>query len=244
MTTQQDPVIQDIKQTADTLLGKGRWLSLHQVQFQDPSGTQRGWEVCRRIKPDSTNASTTTTDADATTNVPNDGSFPVDAVDIITIIKNTRNKATHVVLVTQYRPALAAYCLEFPSGLIDAGEVPQQAALRELKEETGFSADFGHSIRVINVGVPVAYEPGLTGSCSRVALIEIVMDEDDLLGPNSPLRKAKPEDDEWSLQVLVLPLQGLYTSLLELQDKVGGPSKLVLDSRLYAWAFGREFGYS
>ncbi|KAG0372424.1 nudix hydrolase-like protein [Mortierella sp. AD032] len=219
MTTQQDPVIHDIKQTADTLLGKGRWLSLHQVQFQDPSGTQRGWEVCRRIKPDSTNASTTTTDADATTNVPNDGSFPVDAVDIITIIKNTRNKATHVVLVTQYRPALAAYCLEFPSGLIDAGEVPQQAALRELKEETGFSADFGHSIRV-------------------------VMDEDELLGPNSPLRKAKPEDDEWSLQVLILPLQGLYTSLLELQDKVGGPSKLVLDSRLYAWAIGREFGYS
>lgn len=51
MTTQGNPVIHDIKHTADTVLGKGRWLSLHQVQFQDPSGTPRGWEVCRRIKP-------------------------------------------------------------------------------------------------------------------------------------------------------------------------------------------------
>ena len=54
MATQGNLVIHDIKHTADTVLGKGRWLSLHQVQFQDPSGTPRGWEVCRRIKPVST----------------------------------------------------------------------------------------------------------------------------------------------------------------------------------------------
>lgn len=39
------------------------------------------------------------------------------------------------------------------------------------------------------------------------------MEEEQLLGPESPLRKAKPEDDEWSLQVLVLPLPGLLRSL-------------------------------
>ena len=39
------------------------------------------------------------------------------------------------------------------------------------------------------------------------------MEEEQLLGPESPLRKAKPEDDEWSLQVLVLPLPGLLHSL-------------------------------
>ncbi|KAF9133020.1 hypothetical protein BGW39_010810 [Mortierella sp. 14UC] len=238
MTTQGEPIIHDIKHTADTLLGKGRWLSLHQVQFQDPSGTQRGWEVCRRIKPVSANASATTVDTNAV-----NGSASVDAVDVITIIKNSKNKATYVVLVVQYRPALSAYSLEFPSGLIDADEAPQQAALRELEEETGFSTRAGHSIHVVNVGVPVSYEPGLTGSCSRVVLVEVQMDEDQLLGPDSPLRKAKPEDDEWSLQVLVLPLEGLLLSIQDLQDKVGGQSKLVLDSRLYAWALGRAFGY-
>ncbi|KAF9905393.1 nudix hydrolase-like protein [Linnemannia zychae] len=238
MTTRGDPIIHDIKHTADTLLGKGRWLSLHQVQFQDPSGTQRGWEVCRRIKPASTNATATTTDTNTLNN-----SASVDAVDVITIIKNSRKKATHVVLVVQYRPALSAYSLEFPSGLIDAGETPQQAALRELEEETGFSTSAGHSVQIVNVGVPVSYEPGLTGSCSRVVLVEVQMNEEQLFGPDSPLRKAKPEDDEWSLQVLVLPLEDLLLSIQELQDKAGGQSKLVLDSRLYAWALGRASGY-
>ncbi|KAG0290894.1 nudix hydrolase-like protein [Linnemannia gamsii] len=235
MTTQGNPIIHNIKHTADTLLGKGRWLSLHQVQFQDPSGTQRAWEVCRRIKPISVNSASDTQTLNSTASV--------DAVDVITIIKNSHKKATHVVLVIQYRPALSAYSLEFPSGLIDADESPETAALRELEEETGFSAQAGHAVKIVKVGVPVSYEPGLTGSCSRVVIVEVQMDEEQLLGPESPLRKAKPEDDEWSLQVLVLPLSNLLQSLQDLQDKVGGQSKLVLDSRLYAWALGRELGH-
>ncbi|KAF9144230.1 nudix hydrolase-like protein [Linnemannia schmuckeri] len=235
MTTQGNPVIHDIKHTADTLLGKGRWLSLHQVQFQDPSGTERGWEVCRRVKPVSANP------ASNTNSINNEAS--VDGVDVITIIKNSANKATHIVLVTQYRPALAAYSIEFPSGLIDAGEALETAALRELEEETGFSTQAGHSLKIVKVGVPVSYEPGLTGSCSRVVVVEVQMEEEQLFGPESTLQKAKPEDDEWSLQVLVLPLPGLLQSLQDLQEKVGGQSKLILDSRLYAWALGRELGY-
>ncbi|KAG0282120.1 nudix hydrolase-like protein, partial [Linnemannia gamsii] len=127
--------------------------------------------------------------------------------------------------------------------LIDADESPETAALRELEEETGFGAQAGHSLKVIKVGVPVSYEPGLTGSCSRIVVVEAQMEEEQLLGPESHIRKAKPEDDEWSLQVLVLPLPGLLQSLHDLQEKVGGQSKLVLDSRLYAWALGRELEY-
>ncbi|KAH7051965.1 NUDIX hydrolase domain-like protein [Linnemannia elongata] len=237
MTTQGNLAIHDIKHTEDTVLGKGRWLSLHQVRFQDPSGTPRGWEVCRRIKPVS-----------ATNPASNNGDIlgntaSVDAVDVITVIKNSHKIPTHVVLVIQYRPALSAYSLEFPSGLIDADESPETAALRELEEETGFSAKAGHAVKIVQVGSPVSYEPGLTGSCTRFVVVEVQMEEEQLLGPESPLRKAKPEDDEWSLQVLVLPLPGLLHSLQDLQEKVGGQSKLVLDSRLYAWALGRELGY-
>ncbi|MEI8288555.1 MAG: NUDIX hydrolase [Verrucomicrobiota bacterium] len=40
-------------------------------------------------------------------------------------------------LIRQYRPALERYTLELPSGLLEAGESPAQAAARELLEETG-----------------------------------------------------------------------------------------------------------
>lgn len=45
-----------------------------------------------------------------------------------------------ILLVREYAAGTECYELGFPKGLIDAGETPQQAAERELKEEIGFGA--------------------------------------------------------------------------------------------------------
>ncbi len=46
-----------------------------------------------------------------------------------------------VVLLRQYRPPLAGYVIEFPAGLNDRGESPEEVAKRELLEETGYEAE-------------------------------------------------------------------------------------------------------
>lgn len=46
----------------------------------------------------------------------------------------------HVVLVRQYRHGIRKVTLEIPGGLVEAGDSPEQAAQRELLEETGYRA--------------------------------------------------------------------------------------------------------
>lgn len=42
-----------------------------------------------------------------------------------------------VPLVRQYRPSVEDFTWEFPAGTVDEGETPEEAARRELREETG-----------------------------------------------------------------------------------------------------------
>jgi ADP-ribose pyrophosphatase len=50
------------------------------------------------------------------------------------------NKREEVLLVKQYRTAVEQITLEIPAGKIDEGENPQTAGIRELSEETGYTA--------------------------------------------------------------------------------------------------------
>jgi ADP-ribose pyrophosphatase len=44
-------------------------------------------------------------------------------------------------MARQYRQGSGSVTVEFPGGLVDSGEEPETAALRELEEETGYTAD-------------------------------------------------------------------------------------------------------
>lgn len=50
----------------------------------------------------------------------------------------TRPAGPEILLQKQFRPPLNKVVIEVPAGLIDAGETAEEAAIRELKEETGY----------------------------------------------------------------------------------------------------------
>ena len=65
-------------------------------------------------------------------------STKVNTPDGVTMYALTRDKQK-VLLVRQYRYPLNDWVYEFPSGIIDPGETYREAAVREVKEETGMA---------------------------------------------------------------------------------------------------------
>ena len=112
------------------------------------------------------------------------------ATGIVPIRINADNQY-EVVMVRQYRPAVDAYSLEIPAGMRDVvGEDPQDTAIRELQEETGFvSADVRPLGRILQA-------PGITNAAVHlfvaIGLAEVVMD------------RHGPEEDDMTVVVLLL----------------------------------------
>lgn len=78
-----------------------------------------------------------------------------EGVVIYPILKEQPDK---IVMIKQYRYPLDEYLYELPAGLIDEGETADIAAIRELKEETGFD------LEVYNGGNPAYRRPFFMGA--------------------------------------------------------------------------------
>ncbi len=63
----------------------------------------------------------------------------IESRDWVNIIPLTPDR--RVVMVKQYRHGSKAMTLEIPGGLFDSGDTPEEAAARELLEETGYQAE-------------------------------------------------------------------------------------------------------
>ncbi|UCF99619.1 MAG: NUDIX hydrolase [Spirochaetaceae bacterium] len=72
------------------------------------------------------------------------------------VIVATTAQSGSLVLIEQFRVPFEAEIVEFPAGLIDPGETPEQTARRELAEETGYTGE------VIHVGPGVSTTAGLS----------------------------------------------------------------------------------
>jgi ADP-ribose pyrophosphatase len=64
--------------------------------------------------------------------------YMLELPDYVAVVALT--PARHVLFVRQFRPVVERYTLELPSGHVENDESPEDAARRELLEETGFVA--------------------------------------------------------------------------------------------------------
>ena len=72
-----------------------------------------------------------------------------------------------MVITREYRVPLDDYEYGFPAGLVDSGESVEQAARRELQEETGLTVN-----RFIKVSPPIYSSAGMTDESVAMAYVE------------------------------------------------------------------------
>ncbi|XP_069012668.1 ADP-sugar pyrophosphatase [Embiotoca jacksoni] len=185
----------------EELMAAGKWLKLEKTTYVDPAGNTRTWETVKRT--------TRQTNTEA------------DGVGIIALLKRTLHKDC-VVMVKQFRPPMGCCTLEFPAGLIDEGETAEAAALRELKEETGYKGE------VVGVTPVTCLDPGLSNCTTQIVMVNINGDEMENINPTQQLG-----DGEF-VEVILLPLDEFQTKIDYLLQK----EKIVVDSKVYIFAMG------
>ncbi|XP_030006741.1 ADP-sugar pyrophosphatase isoform X2 [Sphaeramia orbicularis] len=185
----------------EELIAAGKWVKLEKTTYVDPAGNTRTWETVKRTTRRTNTAA--------------------DGVGIIALLKRTLHKDC-VVMVKQFRPPMGCHTLEFPAGLIDEGETPEVAALRELKEETGYKGE------VVGVTPVTCLDPGLSNCTTQIVLVNINGDEMENINPTQQLG-----DGEF-VEVILLPLDEFQMKIDELLKK----EKIIVDSKVYIFAMG------
>ncbi|VDD89739.1 unnamed protein product [Enterobius vermicularis] len=147
-----------------------------------------------------------------------------DGVDVIATLK--KNGKKYFVLIKQYRFPLEGFCIEFPAGLIDPGEEALQAGLRELKEETGYTAT-----KVVSVSPGIqSLDPGITDDSVVFVTVEIDGDAPENLSPKQSL------DEGESLEVLLVECD----KILDYINSIAGTVNI--ETMVYTFAVGFAMG--
>jgi ADP-ribose pyrophosphatase len=125
-----------------------KWVNMFDVTYVDKNDRNRSWQIATRARQPKC-ITGRFTEADAVVIVP---------------FHTTEKK---MVITREYRVSLADYEYGFPAGLVDEGESVEQAARRELMEETGLTLT-----RVTGISPPIYSSAGLTDESVAMVYIE------------------------------------------------------------------------
>jgi len=182
---------------------EAKWITLKKLKWRDPDGKERLWECAERKTR---------------------GSSGIDAVAVLALIRSKTNAfPLSTVIIEQYRPPIDKFIIELPAGLVDGGETAEQAAIRELEEETGYKAD-----GVLQSSPLIVSDPGMTTANMKLVMLSVVL-EDMMETPD-----AKLDAGEFIVK-RVVELATLNEEL-KLYDTKG----FVVDARLSHFAYGYD----
>ncbi|KAH8879336.1 hypothetical protein GQ53DRAFT_756065 [Thozetella sp. PMI_491] len=194
--------ISHVVSTEPLLETEAVWTKLVKKTYKDPNGVTRTWESAeRRTRPKSCD---------------------IDGVGIVAILE--KETGPEIVLQKQYRPPLDKIVIEIPAGLIDEGETAEQAAIRELKEETGYVGE------ILEVSPIMFNDPGFCNTNLKMVHVSVDMS----LPANQDL-KPELEENEF-IEVFHLRLTDLWVELEKLEAE-----GYAIDARLGNLAEGIEF---
>ncbi|KPI37770.1 ADP-ribose pyrophosphatase [Cyphellophora attinorum] len=164
---------------------EAKWIRLNKINYQDPSGGKRVWESAER--------QTRRAHTEA------------DGVGVIAILQFP-NKPASLLLQKQFRPPVNRVTIEVPSGLIDEGEDIATAALRELKEETGYVGTIpgDEEARKVAEGFLMWNDPGFCNTNTKMIFVQVDTD-----APENRDPKPELEENEY-IETFTLPLATLW----------------------------------
>ena len=148
------------------VLWEGKFLRGVKIAYRDAEGSVREWETTERVN----------------------------CSGVVAVVPIT--DSGELVLIRQYRPAVGNVVVEFPAGLNDKGERLEQAARRELLEETGYEP------RRLTL---LAHGPLSSGSSSELLTV--------YLAEGLEYRGIGERDETEDIEVLKAPLVHLYEYL-------------------------------
>lgn len=162
---------------------EGRFLRCVKITYQDREGTRRQWEAVERLNCEG----------------------------IVAVVPVTDEG--EMILIRQFRPPVNNDVVEFPAGLNDRGESGEEAASRELLEETGYEA---------KEMIFLAKGPLSSGSSREILTL--------YLAKGLVFKGVGQQDETEDIEVIRVPTERIYETL----SRLSGEGNLI-DLKIYGF---------